>query len=93
MNSQRQTDWVGVDPVAFKDLPNMRATTAQKKAELCLVLGGLINKAPKLDLIASVNKTREFVATRTAAAKIAGSMRSTVPELEGAINRMRRWHQ
>ena len=59
----------------------MRATTAQKKAELCLVLGGLINK------------TREFVATRAAAAKIAGNMRSTVPELEGAINRMRRRHQ
>jgi hypothetical protein len=88
-----QVDWVGgLDASPFRDLPNMRATVAQTKAELCLQLGRLINKAPPADRIGSINKTREFVAARTACAKIAGNQRSSVPEPEGAINRMMRWH-
>lgn len=85
----RQVDWVGApQSKPFKDLPNMRASVAVRKAELMLKLGALINKAPPHHSIDTIQKTRAYQKSRKVSAKVAGSSRSSVQEIESAIHRM-----
>lgn len=88
-----QLDWVGGPTAAkqFKDIRNQRPSTAETKAGLLIDLGKLINKVPAHIMGAGIERTREWVAARDAAAKIAGSSRSSIPDLTRAITSMERF--
>ena len=88
-----QMDWVGggVAPKPFKDISNQRSSTAETKANLLLNLGKLINKVPIHIMAAGIERTREWVAARDAAAKIANNSRSSIPDLTRAITNMQRF--
>ena len=89
----KQIDFIGGVSVAgrpFKDIRSTRSTTAERKAELVLSLGKLINKAPpRIASGGSIDQVRAWRTVRDQAAKVAGNSRSSVFELEGAITRMR----
>jgi hypothetical protein len=88
-----QMDWVGggVAPRSLKDIRNQRSSTAETKAQLLLDLGALINKVPPQIMSAGIERTREWRAARDAAAKIAASSRSSIPDLTRAITSMARF--
>jgi len=89
-----QLDWVGAphsDSRPFRDIRNQRPSVAEQKAALALELGRLLTKPPASVVNGSVQKVREWQAARARAAKVAGSSRSSVPELTAAINNMRRF--
>jgi hypothetical protein len=90
-----QSDWVGgsFSPQAkpFKDVRNTRESVAEEKARLCLELGALIKRPPASVVNGSVQSVREWQAARAAAAKVAGSSRSSGQELRTAIGNMRRF--
>lgn len=85
-----QIDWVGggVAPKPFRDIRNQRSSTAETKANLLLDLGKLINKVPPHIMAAGIKRTREWVAARDAAAKIAANPRASIPDLTRAIANM-----
>lgn len=87
-----QSDWVGDTPprVAkpFKDIRNTRPTVAEEKAQLLLQLGALIRACPASVRDGSVNKVRAWLVIRGAAAKVAGSSRSSTQQIRTAINSM-----
>ncbi len=85
----RQTDMFSEQPRAgFVDTRNQRDSVAEKKAELSLRLGELINKAPPARNIDTIGKVREYKRARGDCAKVAGNSRSSVNELSSAISRM-----
>ena len=87
-----QLDWVGGAPERkFKDIRNQRESIAEQKAHLCKRIGELCNKVPPKIANGSINITREWRATRDAAMKTAGSSRSSINQLEQALNSMARW--
>ena len=90
-----QLDWVGgaggAPEQKFKDIRNQRTSVAEQKAHLCKRIGELCNKVPAKIANGSINITREWRATRDAAMKTAGSSRSSVNQLEQALNSMARW--
>lgn len=89
-----QLDWVGgISPKEFRDIRNQRSSTAETKANLLLDLGRMINKVPPHIMAAGIERTREWVAARDAAAKIAASSRSSIPDLTRAIASMNRFSQ
>lgn len=94
--NQHQHDWIGgpqTDEKPFKDIRNQRSTVAEEKARLCLELGVLINRVPQSVRNGSVNITRQWRADRDKAAKVAASSRSSVQELNSAINSMTRYER
>jgi hypothetical protein len=89
-----QEDWVGApakDARPFKGPNFIRPTVAEEKALLVLKLGKLINIAPASVRDGSVQVVREWRDARQKAAKVAASQRSSVQELQSAINSMQRW--
>jgi hypothetical protein len=88
-----QIDWVGggVAPKPFKDIKNQRSSTAETKANLLHDLGKLINKVPEQIMAAGIERTREWVAAREVAAKIASNSRASIPDLTRAIASMERF--
>ncbi len=90
-----QVDWVGAaagEPSAFRDIRNQRASIAEEKAERALRLGRLcMSIPPAIRSGGSVNLVREWQQARSAAAKVAGNKRSSVAELDAAINNMQRF--
>ncbi len=89
----KQVDWVGDMPPSppFKDMKNVRQSTAERKAELSLALRDLLMRAPHPGRIESVNGVRQYKLEREIALKVAANTRSTVPQLEGAFNTMTKW--
>lgn len=90
-----QSDWVGggisISQKPFKDIRNTKSSIAEEKAMLLLDLGSLLKSPPDKVINGGVKITREWVAARAAAAKVAGSSRSSSQELRTAINNMRRF--
>jgi len=90
-----QSDWVGGGVAAaqkpFKDIRNTRPSVAEEKAMLLLDLGAMLKKPPDKVINGDVKISHEWVAARAAAAKIAGSSRSSSQEIRTAINNMRRF--
>lgn len=86
-----QLDWVSgaAQKKNFKDIRNTKPGVAEEKAQLSLLLGALINKAPSSINSASIDTVRRWKIDRTQAAKIAANKRSSVQELTSAITRMR----
>lgn len=91
-----QLDWISdqqaAAPVRGWTGPNtIRPSIAEQKAELALRLGRLINTVPDSVKNGSVQVVRQWRAARDKAAKVAGSSRSSVQELESAISSMTRY--
>lgn len=86
-----QIDWVGggVEPRAFRDIRSTREGVAARKAALCLELGSLVNRVPASVMAAGIERTREWVAARTKAARVVGSSRASEAELSAAVASMR----
>jgi hypothetical protein len=72
----------------FKDVRNQRPSIAERKAELLLELGALLNKVPLKVRDGSVQTVRQWQFTRAAAAKIAANRRSSIDDLTRAIGSM-----
>lgn len=89
----QQLDWVGEpERRKFKDIRNTRDTIAEEKARLCLLIGEAMNKVPpKLKSGGSVNDVRSWRSDRAEVEKVVKSKRSSIHELEAALNKMRRW--
>lgn len=67
-------------------------STAYEKATLLWRLGELINKIPpEIKAGGSINLVREWSASRKTAARVAGNSRSSVGEIQSAINNMARY--
>lgn len=87
-------DWIGIEAskrrrAIFKDT---RDAIAEQKAVALLQLGELINHIPpRIKSGGTVADVREWKASRTSAAKIAANSRSSVNDLNSAINNMRRF--
>lgn len=73
---------------AFKDTRNTRPSVAERKAELLLELGSLINRCPAKVRDGSVQVVRQWQHTRAAAAKIAANSRASIDDLTRAIGSM-----
>jgi len=83
-----QIDWVSpvTTPRPFKDIRNQRESVAEEEARLLLELGRLMRKAPASVNAGSVQKVRMWVAAVKSAQKVAGSARSSVPDISRAIS-------
>ena len=87
-----QEDWVGGLPPAkpFKDIRNQRSKTAERKAVLNRQLGVLLNAIPSaLKSGGSINAVRDWRACANKQMKVYRNSRSSVFELEQAINALR----
>lgn len=87
-----QLDWVG-EPQAqpFKDIRNTRGSVAEEKARICLLLGARINTIPAMVRDGTIDQTRAWKRDREAAAKVCANKRSSVGDLESALNSMAKW--
>ena len=88
-----QIDWVGFDAAkkakAFKDIRNTQDAVAKRKAELCESIRVLCNYAPdSLKSGGSINAVAAWKRDRAAAMKVMANKRSSVGELESALNMM-----
>lgn len=72
----------------FKDIRNQRPSTAEEKAQLCLVLGEKVKRCPPSVTSGSIQVTRAWVATQKSAIKVLRSSRSSVFDLQQAIKSM-----
>ena len=88
----KQMDWVGEAAQkegAARSVRNMREAVAAEKAQLCLVLGELVNRIPPhIKGCASIQDVRAWRKDRDAAAKSLGGLRTSANELRGCISRM-----
>lgn len=91
----KQLDWVSepAPPAASgpRAARGIRPSSAEQKAERLLVLGRYINTVPPSVRNGSVNLVRQWRDARDRAAKVAASTRSTLPQIESAINSLVRF--
>ena len=89
---QFQADWVGgVSEPAFKDIANTRSVVAERKAELCLLIKKRCGIVPASVADGSIGVVRDWKASRESALKACGNWRSSVGNLEAALNSMARF--
>lgn len=89
---RRQVDWVGgVPEPVFIDIANKRDTRAQRKAHLCLLITQRCNTVPTSVANGSIDIVRAWKAARERALKVCASQRSSVGDLEAALNSMARF--
>lgn len=89
-----QADWVGtpaLTPPQFRDIRNQRPGVAEQKATKLLQLGALLKRVPAKVRGGSVQCVRQWRAQHAKATKVAGNPRSSVTEIESAINAMELW--
>ena len=90
-----QTDWVGdaLKAKIAKDIRDQRDAVAAEKARLCLRITELCRTIPqKLRSGGSVQDVQHWKAEREKCLKVSGNKRSSVHELEAAMNVMARFH-
>lgn len=87
-----QHDFIG-EPSGkpFRDIRNMRPTTAEDKAQLVLELHGLCLKAPDCIRKGSIEAVRNWMELQKWSCKVAANPRSSVPDLERAIRSLRNY--
>ena len=88
-----QIDWVGFDAAkkakAFKDIRNTQDQVAKRKAELCeSILLRCNNVHDTLRSGGTINQIRAWKWDREVALKIRSNKRSSVGDLESALNMM-----
>ena len=89
-----QTDWVGDARKAkvAKDIRDQRDAVAAEKARLCLRITELCRTIPpKLKTGGFVHEVRQWKEAREKCLKVSANKRSSVHELEAAMNIMARW--
>lgn len=86
----QQLDWVGASAPARTrvEIPNQRASTSEQKARLCLQIRRACGVIPGKAKGGGVGDVRAWKAALDAAIKAAGLQRATVPELQGALDRL-----